>query len=71
MSDVSFECYYACPCGRKVVAFDDKVVPNVCVCGLTSEPVKVTSYNMTQVHNWLFWDQVFGYGEDLPYECSE
>lgn len=68
---VEFECFYECTCGRKIVAYDDHVLKQKCVCGELLDPLKVRSYNMTQVRHWLFWDQVFGYTEGAINESCE
>lgn len=59
-NDVHVECEYKCKkCGQKWTAFDDVVIDGVCPsCSYLTQPSKVSSYNLSQVRRWSFWEQV-------------
>jgi hypothetical protein len=63
MSDKpQYQLSYKCSlCGRRWIALDDVKGNQMCACGYLTSPHTVSSYNLSQVRYWEFWDQVEAY----------
>lgn len=63
MSDQpQYQCHYKCGwCGRRWIALDVVKKNQKCACDFLVAPHTVSSYNLSQVRHWEFWDQVEAY----------